>query len=881
MLFVAVIGCWQETYRYLAGKRDTLLATANAFSAASAEAVALRDSRGAYLAIRGIKSLPSIEYAAIWDKDGRSLADIGSGVRLAGDLDITEGSAGANPFGLLNTRTVSVTVDVRKGGLVAGRLKLVGAFTDLWTRLRDVLLITSGGGLVAFLIGLMISLRVQRSITRPLIALTRAMGAIETRHTYDTRVRIESDDEVGLLAESFNAMLGEVQKRDEWLIAHRDQLEQDVADRTHDLRSAKEDAEAANVAKSTFLATMSHEIRTPMTGMLVMAELLASDDLPTRSRRHAEVICKSGTALLAIINDILDFSKIEAGKLETEKVAVDVRDVVNTSIALFYSRAVDKGLDLAARFDPGVPTIVEGDPTRLQQVLGNLVNNALKFTGNGHVLVEVGYRDDALVLDVHDTGIGIPPNKLDRIFQAFSQADGSTTREFGGTGLGLSISSRLAEAMGGAITVASVEGAGSTFTCSVPARRLEDASDRIPTPHRGEAVLLLSRPATSRAVADAVIAAGFDIRSSLDATHGPVALVVIDAEWTSGASACTDANTIVIHFCAPDEAAPHAASGVRLLRLPFVEAEFAASLDADADGSARPAPMGLASVSSKTLAGARVLVADDTAVNREVMIEALSRHGIVPDLAVNGLEALQMASSVSYDLVFMDGSMPELDGFEACRRLRAHETAQGSASRTQVVALTAHVVGTAADAWREAGMDGVLHKPFTMAELQRTLTGHIRREATDFPLEVEPQRTRAEMGPDDLSTETKEDVLLDEAVLSEIAGVSRDTRHDFARRVFGLYIEHAPRVVDDILAAHAASDHDALAAAAHAIKSMSLNIGARRAGSVAGDVERSARAGKADSGEIDAIGRAVAMTCDALAARLTDLGTARATGAAA
>ncbi len=880
MLFVAGFGCWQETYRYLAGKRDVLLATASAFAAAGADAVASHDGRGAFLAIRGIGSVPGIEFASLADATGKVLADVGSGVRLAGDLDLTEADATSSPLALLGTRTVSVTVPVLKGGGGVGRLKLVGHVTDLWSRLRDVLWTTALGAIAALLIGLAISLRLQRQITRPLITLARAMTAIRTSHDYDTRVAVESDDEVGLLATSFTDMLGEVRERDRQLVAHRDRLEHDVTERTQDLRLAKEDAEAANVAKSTFLATMSHEIRTPMTGLLVMAELLASGDLPARSRRHAEVICKSGTALLAIINDILDFSKIEAGKLETEKVRVDARDVVNTVIALFHSRAVEKGLDLAARFTPEVPRAIEGDPTRLQQVVSNLVNNALKFTKSGYVMVDVRYEDGSLVCAVDDTGIGIAPDKLDRIFQAFSQADGSTTREFGGTGLGLSISSRLAEAMGGAIAVASQPGVGSTFTCTVPAPLIEPA--RPATAGRGgRALVSLARPATARAVAAVLVRRGYHVAgpaasAASDAEEESADLLIVDRgslDSLAGASAA-----VVCLGESGDVGLVGAATRAsHLLRLPFVEGDLEAILDGIALGAAPASPVPVRKDQGSEFAGARVLVADDMAVNREVMIEALRRFGIVPALVANGLEAVAAAAAHDYDLVFMDGSMPELDGFEACRRIRACEESRGAARRTPILALTAHVVGTAAGAWRDAGMDGVLRKPFTMAELQQALAAHLGPQArtrddagsTARATSIDAAASQASIEQPQEDTPDNDVPLLDGSVLAEIAAMSQGSKHDFGHRVFKLFIEHAPRSWLTLRAAEEAGDHHGLASAAHAIKSMSLNIGARQASRAAAAVERAARCGTVVQADIELLDDAIIRTCAELAKRLS------------
>ena len=864
MLFVTGFGCWQEASRYLNSKRDVLMATAAAFASASADAVAVRDQRGAYLAIRGIGAVPSIDAASLFDASNRMIANIGSGARLSGDLDITEGNRSSSALALLGTRTVSVTVPVKKGGSAVGRLSLIGEVSDLRGRLLEVLATTVSGAIIALAIGFAISLRLQRHITRPMIALTEAMAAISANHDYATRVVIDSDDEIGLLAESFNGMIGEVRERDTRLIAHRDRLEDEVAGRTQELRLAKDDAEAANAAKSTFLATMSHEIRTPMTGLLVMAELLATGDLPARSRRYAEVICRSGSALLAIINDILDFSKIEAGKMEVERVRLDVRDLADTVVALFHSRAVEKGLDLAVRFAPDVPTAVEGDPVRLQQVIGNLVNNALKFTSEGYVLIDVAFEEGDLVFAVTDTGIGIAEDKVERIFQAFSQADGSTTRQFGGTGLGLSISSRLAVAMGGAITVRSRPQVGSTFTCRVPAAVIETAPRWTSgaAEGTGRARVAVAGTATSLAVASALAKAGFALDRS-DGADGAPDVLIIDGSGTCDAYLAADTSVRVVRLLGPGEVAPAGERSVAILRLPFVEADLRRWFESGDDAASDAKLQATSSV--PMYPGARVLVADDTAVNREVMIEALSRFGIVPDLAENGREALDAALATGYDLIFMDASMPVLDGFEACRRLRLEE---GDRRHTPVLALTAHIVGSAADAWRDAGMDGVLHKPFTMAGLQHALTSFLAR-AGEAAVADHPTHSGLDQ-PDSM--------LLDERVLAEIADVSRGAKHDFARRVFQLFVDHAPRSWEAAAAAAAAHDHEALASAAHAIKSMSLNIGAVMVGGAAATVESDARAGAADPVHMDALQRALTMTRTELSRRLQDLEEVAASG---
>ena len=317
------------------------------------------------------------------------------------------------------------------------------------------------------------------------------MADVRESQDFTTHVERQSDDETGTMVDAFNDMLVNIRERDERLSEHRAQLETKVEERTKDLRVAKEDAESANAAKSEFLATMSHEIRTPMNGMLVMAELISGAELAPRQQRYAEVIVKSGQSLLSIINDILDFSKIESGSMDIEQIPLDPATVIDDVLNLFWERASSKGLDLAGYVEADVPMVIQGDPVRLNQVLSNLVNNALKFTEKGHVCViarklpEPG-PDGAMMVEfaVQDSGIGIPEDKIDTIFSAFSQADQSTTRKYGGTGLGLAICKRLAHAMGGQIGASSTPGEGSVFAFTVATRSLDESIRQPASPLR-------------------------------------------------------------------------------------------------------------------------------------------------------------------------------------------------------------------------------------------------------------------------------------------------------------------------------------------------------------------------------------------------------------
>ena len=547
-----------------------------------------------------------------------------------------------------------------------------------------------------------------------------------------------------------------------------------------ELSAARVAAERASEAKSMFLANMSHEIRTPMNGVLGMAELLSATPLDSRQQVFAETIHKSGAALLTIINDILDFSKIEAGKLELDAAPFDLRASVEDVAALVASRAQEKNIEVIVRFQPDLPSTLIGDGGRIRQIVTNLVGNAIKFTEKGYVLINVSgaaSEDEAAIrIEVTDTGVGIPDEKLERIFDAFQQADTSTTRQFGGTGLGLSITNRLVEAMGGEIGVSSRIGEGSTFwiEATLP---LGEADNRVPDATfdaGGRRALIIDDVEVNRRILTEQFSSwGFETEAAASGREALTLLSAAQHEERAFALAILDfhmpemdgeelarrikddaslAQTKLIALTSVDGGgdarrfreigvAAYLVKPVRGALLFATIADVFKTGEAEHSGAGNPGDVASIRGGAAPPAGARwrLLLAEDNEVNQLVVQHMLDRNRYDIEIAEDGRRAFEIVrdNPGAFDLVLMDVSMPEMDGHEATEAIRALEAEEGR-RRTPIICLTAHVMSADIERAHEAGMDDYLPKPISKTKLEKTLDRWIAPRSTGARYDVLP-----------------------------------------------------------------------------------------------------------------------------------------------
>ncbi len=730
-------------------------------------ALSFGDVRTGQENLDALRSDPRVLAAAIYPNTGSVFASY----RIDESVPVPKdpGAAGIT----YGSDSLLVARDISWNGQRLGRILVRASLRQIRGRMARI----SGLSLVVLLLSLgvggALSRRFSAILIRPILALTHAARTVSGQRDYGIVLEKVSGDEVGELTDCFSDMLTQIRERDRELTHHRENLEELVRVRTRELEVAREQAEEAARLKSQFLANMSHEIRTPMNGILGLMSFALETDLPQDAREYLNLANLSAQNLLALINNILDYSKIESGQLTLEAVPFRLSTTMGRLLKTLAVGAHEKDIELICDIGADVPGLVTGDPLRLQQVLSNLVGNSIKFTERGEVSVAVHAQNGDgrsiwAEFTIRDTGIGIPKEKQPQIFEAFVQADGSTTRKYGGTGLGLAISKRLVGGMGGSIEVESEAGRGSSFAFRLPLGLPAPAEENTRDADllRGLRVLIVDdnptwlRVLTGYArmyamdVAGAATAAeGLRLAREARASRKPFRVVFADyrLEDTDGVGLieairrCDRGTVPVLMLRSTDRAglpARYREPDVNHVGKPIDRDEFQnlvldivrprsegpRSEGPRGEGPRSEGPRGEGPRSERSPRSEgwnglepraarplRVLVVEDNEINQRVVAHLVEKLGHTVRIAANGRQAVEAAESEEFDVILMDCQMPEMDGFEATRRIRA--SASAAVRSLPIIALTAHALEGDQKRCLDCGMDQYISKPIDRQDL--------------------------------------------------------------------------------------------------------------------------------------------------------------------